>query len=165
MAKYPLAALKKHRERQVDEAKEALALRMRDHAQAEEEVTRQKQKLQSLIDWQEKARREAFEQACSGTFQIDTANQMTSAVDAIKYQIEAQHDVIKKAEQAVETAAQAVAQARTALNEATRAVEAVEKHYEKWKESIRLAKMREEEKRREEVATAAWVRQSLAGAS
>lgn len=159
-ARYPLAAVRRFRERQRDMAGEQLAVCLRSMAAVEEALARLHAEIDETHAEQTRASGRIFAAGEGGPVAV-------RGMQREQEEIEYRRQVLRDLKQAVEgrqselkRARERVREARLALAEAARAVEVLEKHHERWRREQRRQRLRAEQKRRGELATALWLRRT-----
>lgn len=161
--KYPLQVVKDQRERDKKNAEEKLAESLRKLREAQEALETAKSVLNETRIRLEDLKKHLYDPDEFGLLDVNLVERRKEAVEfTAKRAIEQEHEVSLK-EQAVHQAQTTVEEAQRDLVERMQALKAIEKHHENWIAEIRKEEQKKEQKMIEEIANAAFIRQSQEG--
>ncbi len=156
-AAYPLQAVLELRRRQRDTARQALAERIEDEHRANLEQTRLLRRGEKLAEEVLRASSRLYEPADDGTLEVAGALDRRADFEHWQQEVAEQQQRMERQRQAIAQAAAAIDAAREELLEATRTLEAIDKHFSRWLDKIARQARRREERLAEEINTSRFV--------
>lgn len=160
---YPLAAVLRFRERRRELARECLARELARHTAAVHALEAAERILTRRITERDEAEAELFTTAGPTTLRVAEIQRRASAVDALREHVERDRAEVTYREHELHAAQRAVAEAQVAVIEASRQVEAIEKHRERWRAALLRAGKRQEARLLSEISLNAFTRNSRSG--